>query len=307
MTQIKTSFDVTKYTDPVVAGFSKYVTQPVGGALMSLAGNLASPEVQKQREAAAAALLAARNQELGSNVLRGALGGLGVGLSGAGLYHLIQSMTAPVKNTHVKFGPGAKELDENEKIAGTLEQRLQQLYSDASGGIGNALSTLFPFNSEGKSTATIPAVLGATSLGLLGGSSLVNTIEKKRRKEEQDEMVEEAKKEYQRTLMGRKYASDFDAAFAAYTEKRAEGTWAGWVAKNYLEPLRLIHPDMPGIYLTGVLGTGALASKMTYDWTRARSKDKALEKARKSRARIEGAAPLYIDPEQLAAIKKIAD
>jgi hypothetical protein len=60
-------------------------------------------------------------------------------------------------------------------------------------------------------------------------------------------------------------------------------------------------------YATGTIGAGALAGKMTYDWTRARSKDKALEKARKSRARIEGAAPLYIDPEQLAAIKKLAD
>jgi hypothetical protein len=46
---------------------------------------------------------------------------------------------------------------------------------------------------------------------------------------------------------------------------------------------------------------------MTYDWTRARSKDKALDSARKARARMSGVAPIYVDPEQLAAIKKIAD
>jgi hypothetical protein len=46
---------------------------------------------------------------------------------------------------------------------------------------------------------------------------------------------------------------------------------------------------------------------MTYDWTRARSKDKAFENARKARARMTGAQPLYIDPEQLAAVKKLAD
>ena len=59
-------------------------------------------------------------------------------------------------------------------------------------------------------------------------------------------------------------------------------------------------------YVTAVLGTGALAGKMTYDWTRERSRDKALERARKSRARLEGVSPVYIDPEQMVAISELA-
>jgi hypothetical protein len=251
--------------------------------------------------AAKAVADAARDKVTGSNVINAALGGLGLGLSGTRLYHLMQSANKP-KNTHTKFGPGAKTIDDSEKIekiSASLVDTLRQLYANTTQGIGKAVNYIDP-------AMHTPAVIGAAMTGLYGGSQLINGIEARKRKEEQDDMVEEAKKEYQRALMGKKHAAAFDAAFSAFSEKQADGSLLGWLANKAFDPLRAVPGGMEA-YLTTTLGTGALSGKMMYDWTRARSKDKALEKARKSRARIEGAAPLYIDPEQLVAIKKLAD
>jgi hypothetical protein len=253
------------------------------------------------RDAARAVSDAARDKATGDAVVRAALGGLGLGVSGSRLYHLIQTMNKP-KETHTKFGPGAKTVDDSEKIAESLVDTLRQLYASTTHGIGKAVSGVHP-------TLAVPATIGAAVTGLYGGSSLINSIEDKKRKEEQADMVEDAKKDYQRALMGKKHAAAFDEAFTACTEKKALNL-VDLLVRAPLDGLSAIPwagPTAASAYATGTLGAGALASKMTYDWTRARSKDKALEKARKSRARIEGAAPLYIDPEQLAAIKKLAD
>jgi hypothetical protein len=186
-----------------------------------------------------------------------------------------------------------------------LAETLRQFYANAAQGVGQAVNAVHP--------SVMPAaVLGASGLGIYGGSKIINAIEDQKQKEEQEDMVEEAKKEYQRALMGKKYAAAFETAFNAFAEKQSEWTAAD-IARAPLDLLsgighRIGIGDLAAsAYATGTLGAGALAGKMTYDWTRARSKDKALEKARKSRARIEGAAPLYIDPEQLVAIKKLAD
>jgi hypothetical protein len=286
MTQ-KQSSDLTKYIlDPI--GFTNYVSKPMYNFAYA------------PRDAARAVSDLSRDKATGDAVVRAALGGLGLGVSGSRLYHLIQTMNKP-KETHTKFGPGAKTVDDSEKIAESLVDTLRQLYANTTHGIGKAVSGIHP-------TLAVPATIGAAVTGLYGGSSLINSIEDKKRKEEQADMVEDAKKDYQRALMGKKHAAAFDAAFTACTEKNALNL-VDLLVRDPLNALQLLpYGDAAAsMYATGTLGAGALAGKMTYDWTRARSKDKALEKARKSRARIEGAAPLYIDPEQLAAIKKLAD
>jgi hypothetical protein len=255
------------------------------------------------RDAARAVSDMARDKATGDAVVRAALGGLGLGVSGSRLYHLIQTMNKP-KDIYTKFGPGAKTVDDSEKIekiSMSLVDTLRQLYANTTHGIGKAVSGVHP-------TLAVPATIGAHAAALYGGSSLINSIEDKKRKEEQADMVEDAKKDYQRALMGKKHAAAFEEAFTACTEKNARNL-VDLLVRDPLNALQLLpYGDAAAsMYATGTLGAGALAGKMTYDWTRARSKDKALEKARKSRARIEGAAPLYIDPEQLAAIKKLAD
>jgi len=269
------------------------------------------------RDAAKAVSDAATNKETGDYVMRAALGGLGLGLSGTRLYHLIQSLNKP-KDTHTKFGPGAKTLDENEKVAAAADKpdtsslvaALQQLYNNAALGVGKTISAVHP-------SMSVPATLGAAGLGFYGGMSAINSVENARRKEEQKELVEDAKQDYQRALMGRKYAAEFETAHIKCSKApmnlRDAAAGVGTVMQAPFNFLSFaghrmgVGDALAAIYATGTLGAGAAAGKMTYDWTRHRSRDKALERARKSRARIEGAAPLYVDPEQLAAIKRLAD
>jgi hypothetical protein len=154
-------------------------------------------------------------------------------------------------------------------------------------------------------------MLGGTMGGLYSGYSIMSQLAEKKRKEELQARVEDAKKEYQRALTGRKVAEDLDTAFAHISKKAEDGKseiirdTALRLADVAFEPIR-ITGLMPAYALT-TAGLGGLSGKMMYDWTRARSKDKALAEARKARARIGGAAPIYIDPEQLAAVKRVAD
>ena len=83
------------------------------------------------RDAAKAVSDMSRDKATGDAVIRATLGGLGLGVSGSRLYHLIQSMNKP-KDTHTKFGPGAKTIDDSEKIAATsLVDTLRQLYANS--------------------------------------------------------------------------------------------------------------------------------------------------------------------------------
>ena len=280
------------------------MTQKQSNDIVDLAKNVAGffdKYINGVPAAAQAISDAARDKDTGHAVISSGLLGLGAGLSGTRLYNAIQSMNKP-KKTHVKFGPGAKTVDDSEKFAGATADKMRALYTALTHQIGKNVNYL----DKGMTT---PAVLGAGMLGLYGGSTAMNSIDAAQRKEEQLEMVADAKKEYQRALMSKKYAAVFDSAFDAYAEKQGRSlaqtlTTAGFNAA--LAPLRAVDGGM-GAYLTAIAASGALSGKMTYDWTRARSKDVALQKARKSRARIEGAAPLYIDPEQLASIKALAD
>jgi hypothetical protein len=139
----------------------------------------------------------------------------------------------------------------------------------------------------------------------------MSQLAEKKRKEELQARVEDAKKEYQRALTGRKVAEDLDTAFARISKQAENGKseivrdTALWLADTAFEPIRR-SGAMP-LYASAVAGSGLLSGKLMYDWARARSKDKALAEARKARARIGGAAPIYIDPEQLAAVKRVAD
>lgn len=275
------------------------MTQKQSNDIVELAKNVAGffdKYVNGVPAAAKAVADAARDKDTGHAVISSGLLGLGAGLSGTRLYNAIQSMNKP-KKTHMKFGPGAKTVDDSEKFAGETADKMRALYTALTHQIGKNVNYL----DKGMTT---PAVLGAGMLGLYGGSTAMNSIDAAQRKEEQLEMVADAKKEYQRALMGKKHAAAFDSAFAAYAEKQS--TWTTAALNAALAPVRAFDGGMEA-YLTTIAASGLLSGKMTYDWTRARSKDVALQKARKSRARIEGAAPLYIDPEQLASIKSLAD
>lgn len=257
----------------------------------------------------------------GEHLLKYTLAGLGTGISGAKLYNLISSVNkAPAKYT--KFGPGAKTVDEDEKLAS-----LQGIYDTVISAPGKLLQSL-PVDTPTKDALGVSAILGGTGLGLYGGVKLVNAIAEKKRKEELQEQVEEAKAQYQKALTGKKHAAALDGAFELYksAEGSGHGIWnalkaiastggkllsgdvAGTAVDTMSVPFKILQqsPAVYNAYVASVLGSGALAGKMTYDWTRARSKDKAIENAQKVRARLSGTAPIYVDPDQLAAIKSVA-
>jgi hypothetical protein len=139
----------------------------------------------------------------------------------------------------------------------------------------------------------------------------MQSIAKKQRKEELQDTVEEAKKEYQRALLGKRAAADLDAAFNLL-QKTADGeSMLPAAVRPVVSLLDLAQAPLKGLglhqaYWMANAGLGALSAKMVYDWTRERGKDKALEDAQKARARLAGAPSIYVDPEQLAKIKAVA-
>jgi hypothetical protein len=238
----------------------------------------------------------------GSDILTYGLGGLGAGIVLTRLHHLLSGANTQ-QPKYTKFGPGPKGVEEDEKIAN------DNWYTKIVSAPGHLIQNFSdPAN---RDAAKAVLMMGGTMGGLYGGYSIMSQLAEKKRKEELQARVDDAKKEYQRALTGRKVAADLDAAFATISKQAADGKsdivrdTALWLADTAFEPIRLTGL-MPAYALT-TAGLGGLSGKMMYDWTRARSKDKALAEARKARARIGGAAPIYIDPEQLAAVKRVAD
>lgn len=238
----------------------------------------------------------------GSDILTYGLGGLGAGIVLTRLHHLLSGANKQ-QPKYTKFGPGPQGVEDDEKIAN------DDLYTKIVSAPGHLIQNFSdPAN---RDAAKAVLMLGGTMGGLYGGYSIMSQLAEKKRKEELQARVDDAKKEYQRALTGRKVAEDLDTAFARISKQAEDNKseivrdTALWLADKAFEPIRRTGL-MPAYALT-TAGLGGLSGKMMYDWTRARSKDKALAEARKARARIGGAAPIYIDPEQLAAVKRVAD
>lgn len=258
---------------------------------------------------------AERNTKVNAQIVPAVLGlgilGAGAGLTGTKLYNLINKLNKP-KDKYTKFGPGPKKVDDEEKLAAdSWTQTIMDAIAAVPKRIGGAInsgSETFNQLTPNQQAVLMPAGLLAAGLGLYGGNSLVRAIDDRRRKEETASELEEARKEYQKALTGKK-AEALDAAFSSYKKtaelrtKKALGEGVATFGDYMAEPLRAA--GVWPYYVTSVLGAGLLSGKMTYDWTRERSKDKALERARRSRARMEESSPLYIDPAQLEAIKAL--
>jgi hypothetical protein len=270
----------------------------------------------KAQQTALNAINEQRNSEFSKELLPTMLGlgllGLGTGLTGTKLYNIVSQINAP-KNKYTKFGPGPKEIDAEEKIAeDTWYQTLVNALSAVPNRIGAAVSSgTDSFNklTPNQQAVLLPAGLLSAGLGIYGGKAIAQGISKQKKKEDLDYELEAARKEYQKALTGKR-ANDLNYAYQRHkkaqqqqiTTKSAKNpliTFADYLA----EPMRA--SGLFPFYTTAALGAGLLSGKMTYDWTRERSADKALARARQSRARMEDSSPLYIDPAQLEAIKTL--
>lgn len=270
---------------------------------------LLADSVQMSKDEAAATAQA--NQQILNAVVGLGIAGVGAGLTTTKLYNLISRFNKP-KNKYTKFGPGPQTLDADEKIAQDWLKTITDAVSSGAEKVKSIIPSVPPYEnlSQNQQAVFLPAALASGMLGIYGGHSIAKMIEDRRRKEEIENDLAEAKNEYQRALTGKR-AAVLDSAFEKYSaakkqnaSKKASVVGAVTGIYDYLaEPMRWA--GVWPLYTTAALGTGALASKMTYDWVRERSADKALERARRSRARMEEAAPLYIDPAQLEAIKTL--
>jgi hypothetical protein len=244
---------------------------------------------------------------MGDQILTYTLGGLGLGLSGTKLYNMISDINRQ-KPKYTKFGPGSKTIDADEKVAGNLSDGLANIYNTVVSAPGKLIQNISDDRATREGLLMSATTLGTVG-GLYGGHKLMDSLINKKRKDDLQAEVEDAKKEYLRALLSKKYAAALDTAFNKLVKTASPPV----SVSNLLAPIKwpfdaarvALGDDVYKMYILGALSTGALSGKLTYDWTRARSRDKAIADAQKTRARLSGMQPLYIDPEQMTALKKI--
>lgn len=268
-----------------------------------------SPEAVNRFNAQHAAAEAADARDTGGLVWASGIGGLGAGIALTRLQQALSSANKPdIK--YKKFVPGPKDVDEEEKLAGADNPAagIVNAIISAPGNIVHAIAD----EENNRNAAKAVLMLGGSALGLYGGNKLVQHIGQKQHKEELQDDVEAAKKEYQRALLGKRASEDLAAAFDICEKTANSGSVLPAGLRQLVAaldvsqaPLKLTGWHTP--YWVANAGLGALSAKMVYDWTRERGKDKALEDAQKARARLAGAPSIYVDPEQLAKIKAVAD
>lgn len=249
-------------------------------------------------------------RQTGGNVWAAGLGGLGAGVALTRLQQLLSSANKPdIK--YKKFVPGTNVDDEEEKLAGSVTAApTPGLINSVVSAPGNFVHAIAD-DQTNRDTLKAVLMLGGSTLGLYGGHRLMQQIAQKQHKEELQDTVEDAKKEYQRALLGKRASADLDAAFSVF-EKTANNESALPAAVQPLVSILdgaqwpLKATGLHQAYWMANAGLGALSAKMVYDWTRERGKDKALAEAQKARARLAGSPAIYVDPEQLAKIKAVA-
>jgi hypothetical protein len=277
------------------------------GPLAYLTAALPGGAIEQAQQLAAKAKLydPAAARQTGEDAWKYMLGGLGIGLTGTKLYHVISDMNRQ-KPKYTKFGPGSKTVDEAEKIAAIAD-----IYNQVVSMPGKVIQNITEDQTTRDALAQA-ATIGGFATSAYGGSKLMSAIIAKKRKEDLQSQVDDAKKEYLRALTSRKHAAALDTAFESYKKLPAEKRAFKELLNTILWPIKATKAipgggaDIYKAYVLTTLGSGALAGKMTYDWTRARSRDKAIADAQKTRARMAGTSPIHVDPEQMAALKQVA-
>lgn len=201
----------------------------------------------------------------------------------------------------------------------------------------NTFSSIFPFLnpimgkawfSRGSGYNGWNAAMNVTggALGALGGKTLYDMAaapyEEVEKKKEQYNNVESARNKYFQELLS---ADDekspdkkekkanvtemLDAAFGAYTEKSA--AWYDYINPLKFPGLKQLFYDLPNIYGTtavaATIGGGLLGGKYMYDKTRSESRAKNMAKALAAKERMKNTLPVWVDPQELAQVKDVAE
>lgn len=145
--------------------------------------------------------------------------------------------------------------------------------------------------------------LGALGAGALGGRALVNHTYKEKADQENEDTVEQARKEYFAALSGEdeKAAALLDQSFAQ-VEKQATTNYRGWLAGPHENSL--LNSGYTAMLLAALGGAGVGGTYM-YDRTKKLSDSENLRRALESRARMRGTPPTWVDPDELASVKAL--
>lgn len=252
----------------------------------------------------------------GDRIIRTGVGGLGLGAGAASLYYLARGLSQALNQ------PKQEEEEETPKIT---ETKAAGLYDNMTEGVGkmlpdSVLSFLRPFtpatapknqNSYDpnviRSSFGTGATFGAAALGGLGGYKLIEALHKRKKRREQQDQIAAAEQEYYDALTGGG-GKQLDSAYDAASEKAASEKKAllEWLTGAY-DVAKRVPAAVGGAYVGAGLGMGGLAAKLMYDRARERSRAKAVEEAAKSKARIAGILPTYVDPDEIIALKRQAE
>lgn len=253
--------------------------------------------------------------QYGKNIRNMLGGGLAAGAGATALYYALKALKKPRKKDHRydEINSGAPVL------AKAAEFNLDEF-------IGRSLPTgitpTLPTPSLGPGVKGDPntfrpswaaaATIGAGGLGLWGGKKLVDMIMARQKKKDNDAEIDEARQAYYAALRGEdKAAAALDVAYEKYTEAKAAR--AEKRANPVMDALAGAGDAAKGVItgthtlgLLAMLGSGLYGGKAVYDWTRARNQGDNYAKAQASRARMKGLPSVWVDPEELARVKKRA-
>lgn len=237
--------------------------------------------------------------EVAGNAAKMLLGGLAIGGGGMALWHLLQGLRGPSRKIkkYENLADGTPQVI-GEKVAnwGDFAKKTQE----AAGAGWNALTGRTPDSSAAhKLFGLYPwenaLYMGLGMGGLYGGKKLVDSVMEEKQKVDADAEVEEAKNYYNSVLTGtNKHAAVLDVVFE----------------KSAIPILSTISDvlDAAGTAGTvGALGAGTLSAKMMYDATMARSRGKNLAKMLRAKARMSNLPTMWVDPDELAQIKQLAN
>lgn len=247
----------------------------------------------------------------GDRILRTGIGAFGAAAGATGLYHLARRLSSALR----------QEDDETTDEPSEPAEKTSGVYDDIATGVGKVLpdsvvSVLSPFTPTVKRPNTFDpnvlrssfgtgATLGAGALGAYGGYKLIKMLNDRYKQKERDSEVEDAEKEYYAALTGKNDAQSldgvYDKAAALATEKKAG---IGDTLSSLWDVTKRVPSAVGGAYVATGLGLGGLAAKLMYDRARDRSRAKAVEEAAKSRARIAGILPTYVDPDEIEELRR---
>jgi len=250
----------------------------------------------------------------GDRMVRTGVRGLGAGLGAGALYYLARSLSDAVrqrsqiakeKETAQLMGemPGAEKLSSNtydnitENIGKLLPNSFNSFLKPFTPSVPNADNTFDP--NTIRSSFGIGSTVAAGGLGGLAGWKLIQALHNRKKKQDQQQEVDDAEQEYHDALMGKSGAA-LDSVYDSIGEKQAAfetitGLW---------DALKRVPAAVGGAGVVAGLGGGALAAKLMYDRAKERSRAKAVEDAAKSRERLAGILPTYVDPDEISALKQ---